>query len=268
MKTLTTLFALATLCATAYGQTIKALGYNTTNGQVVYSGTNILRMPSEVRFGTNSAGLNSGGQFLNLINGDGGVSILLGSNAITVNNRIAFGGTSSNALASAAATRTNLGLPLPALTNTSNADMLSALGAVQTIFKLKTSTTLYDTNELVADPDLFFVAEANKNYAVTLFIFSPTDPASSNFAAQITQTGDADIIGAWTKSAAADAFQPTGALVTERSEIFFPDDIPSGWAQHFTVIGGNSNSTITLNIAADDEARIGAGSYLKAEVIQ
>jgi hypothetical protein len=43
MKALTTLFALALFCATAYGQTIKALGYNTTNGQVVANtGTNVL----------------------------------------------------------------------------------------------------------------------------------------------------------------------------------------------------------------------------------
>jgi hypothetical protein len=136
------------------------------------------------------------------------------------------------------------------------------------IFKLKTSTTLYDTNELVADPDLFFVAEANKNYAVTLFIFSPGDPSSSsNFDAQITQTGDADIIGAWTKLAGTDAFKPTDSLVTDQSQIFESDDNRSSWAQHFTVIGGNTNSTITLNIAASNEARISAGSYLKAEII-
>jgi hypothetical protein len=136
------------------------------------------------------------------------------------------------------------------------------------IFKLKTSATLYDTNELVADPDLFFVAEANKNYAVTLFLFSPNDPAAStNFDAKITQTGDADIIGTWTKSAGTEYFVPTSASVTDQSEIFVSDDNKSGWAQHFTVIGGNSNSTITLNIAAVSEARIGAGSYLRAEII-
>jgi hypothetical protein len=261
MKTLTTLFALAILCAAASAQTIKSLGYDTASGEVVANtGTNVLTFTNEANFTSIRVGgdaiIDDGGKVL------WDTNQLVELETFTISQAPDFEGTA------AAITRTNLGLPLPALTNTSNADMLSALGAVQTIFKLKTSTTLYDTNELVADPDLFFVAEANKNYAVTLFIFSPTDPASSNFAAQITQTGDADIIGAWTKSAAADAFQPTGALVTERSEIFFPDDIPSGWAQHFTVIGGNSNSTITLNIAADDEARIGAGSYLKAEVIQ
>jgi hypothetical protein len=42
MKTLTTLFALAILSATACGQTIKALGYDTASGEVVYTGTNTL----------------------------------------------------------------------------------------------------------------------------------------------------------------------------------------------------------------------------------
>jgi hypothetical protein len=50
MKTLLTLL-LATLCAaTSYGQTMKALSYN-TNGVVAYSSTNALRFTNEVRFG-------------------------------------------------------------------------------------------------------------------------------------------------------------------------------------------------------------------------
>ena len=36
-----------------YGQTIKSLGYNTTNGQVVYSGTNTLTFTNTVNFGSN-----------------------------------------------------------------------------------------------------------------------------------------------------------------------------------------------------------------------
>jgi hypothetical protein len=52
MKTFLTLL-LATLCAaTGYGQTIKTLGYNTTNGQVIYTNTNILTFPTTVKFGT------------------------------------------------------------------------------------------------------------------------------------------------------------------------------------------------------------------------
>jgi hypothetical protein len=55
MKTLTTLLALATLCATAYGQTIKTLGYNTTNGEVVANtGTNTLTFTNALAFTTNA----------------------------------------------------------------------------------------------------------------------------------------------------------------------------------------------------------------------
>jgi hypothetical protein len=51
MKTLFFTLLLAALCAaTSYGQTIKALGYNTTNGQVVYTGTNNLNFISDVGF--------------------------------------------------------------------------------------------------------------------------------------------------------------------------------------------------------------------------
>jgi len=43
MKHFFLILLLATLCATGYGQTIKTLGYNTTNGQVVANtGTNVL----------------------------------------------------------------------------------------------------------------------------------------------------------------------------------------------------------------------------------
>ena len=51
MKTLLTIL-LATLCAaTGYGQTMKALSYNASNGVVAYSNTNDLQLPSSLRFG-------------------------------------------------------------------------------------------------------------------------------------------------------------------------------------------------------------------------
>mgnify|MGYP001555090169 CR=1 FL=1 len=46
MKHLATILLLA-LCATASAQTIKTLGYNTTNGEVVYSGTNTLHITND-----------------------------------------------------------------------------------------------------------------------------------------------------------------------------------------------------------------------------
>jgi hypothetical protein len=44
---LTLLFA--ALCATGYGQTLKSLMYNTTNGRVMYSGTNVLTFTNTIR---------------------------------------------------------------------------------------------------------------------------------------------------------------------------------------------------------------------------
>jgi hypothetical protein len=114
---------LVALCsATSFGQTIKTLGFNTTNGQVVANtGTNALTFTNAgVAFGgeitisgsTISGPVNSlsfeDGAFTGTIYMDGG-SIL-------------FSGATN-----AATTRTNLGLGLPALTNTSNVTMMRAL---------------------------------------------------------------------------------------------------------------------------------------------
>ena len=99
------LLAAALAAAPAAGQTIKSLGYNTTNGQIVYSGTNDLRFPATIRIGTNQSGFSSDGQFLTLTDGAGGVAMIIGTNAITSYDPIAFSSTGN-----AAATRTNLAL--------------------------------------------------------------------------------------------------------------------------------------------------------------
>jgi hypothetical protein len=48
------LAAAALAAAPAAGQTIKSLGYNTTNGQIVYSGTNALTFTNALQFSTNA----------------------------------------------------------------------------------------------------------------------------------------------------------------------------------------------------------------------
>ena len=98
------LLAAALAASPAAGQTIKSLGYNTTNGSIVYSGTNDLRFPATIRIGTNQSGFSSGGQFLTLTDAAGGVAMIIGTNAITSYDPIAFSSTGN-----AAATRTNLG---------------------------------------------------------------------------------------------------------------------------------------------------------------
>jgi hypothetical protein len=50
---LLTLLAALLLCASSHAQTIKSLGYNTTNGFVVYSGTNPLTFTNSLQFATN-----------------------------------------------------------------------------------------------------------------------------------------------------------------------------------------------------------------------
>jgi hypothetical protein len=48
------LLAAALAAAPAAGQTVKSLGFNTTNGQVVYSGTNPLTFTNSLQFSTNA----------------------------------------------------------------------------------------------------------------------------------------------------------------------------------------------------------------------
>ena len=131
MKTLLTIL-LATLCAaTSYGQTIKALGYNTTNGQVVYSGTNTLNFSNAFtvagELSVTVAGISGFGGTLSfeeaLFNVNGGDSDwALGGSGLTEVGVIAFFNTTN-----AAITRTNLGLGLHSVTNTSNVTMMRAL---------------------------------------------------------------------------------------------------------------------------------------------
>jgi hypothetical protein len=144
MKTLITLL-LALCAATGYGQTIKTLGYNTTNGEIV-AATNLV-WTNAFTFSTNTVAAqvrtNLGLGSTNAVS-FGSLSIADTNNAalnidttnavftsrVQINNTngIVFGGVNSNT--AAAVTRTNLSLGLPALTNTSNAGLLQALAGV------------------------------------------------------------------------------------------------------------------------------------------
>lgn len=105
MKTLFTLL-LAICAATGYGQTIKTLGYNTTNGRVVYSGTNTLTFTNAVLCNANVSAVD------------------LGADNLTVEGAIYF----TEALTNIAVTRTNLGLGATWLTNTNVTNFRSAIG--------------------------------------------------------------------------------------------------------------------------------------------
>jgi hypothetical protein len=105
-----------------YGQTLKSLMYNTTNGTVIYSGTNMLTFTNDVRFG--GGDLTVIGQVIS----GGGVSLsfedgsLSGAIVLETNSSIVFQGSS------AATTRTNLGLGATWLTNTNVTNFRTAIG--------------------------------------------------------------------------------------------------------------------------------------------
>jgi hypothetical protein len=178
MKTFLTLL-LATLCAaTSYGQTIKSLGFNSTNGQVI-AATNVV-WTNAFNFSTNTVAeqvrtnLGLGATWLTNTNVTNfRTAIGLGdTNDVTFKNLFVAGDyapPSSGSLAQfgeamdvftnyiqasvpvyfgqAATTRTNLGLPLPALTNTSNVTAMRALsGSTNTNHPFSGSVSVVGTN--------------------------------------------------------------------------------------------------------------------------
>ncbi len=118
MKKLALTLLFGILGVGVYGQTIKTLGFNTANGQVVANtGTNFLTF-------TNSIWLSADVKI------DDGVTIQSEGETyidsyFRFNQEIRFNATNSDA---ASFTRANLGLGLPVLTNTNNANFLNDLG--------------------------------------------------------------------------------------------------------------------------------------------
>ena len=126
MKHLLALLLLAACAVSAQGQTIKTLGYNTTNGSVVYAGTNNLTFTSTVFFGSDtsintSSGINYGGsEVINL------------EERTLVGDWVIGGALAFINATNVAATRTNLGLGATWLTNTDAEDFRTAIGLGET----------------------------------------------------------------------------------------------------------------------------------------
>ena len=192
MNHLLSLLLTAILCATASAQTIKTLGFNTTNGQVVANtGTNVLTFVSSTNLQTfspvkfrdwstgqemqivlsdqglatgypaTSGSIGVGGGRFEVNYGtanDWGIPLLfkyiesgvyetvspsdVGSDTYRFARSISFNNTTN-----AAITRTNLGLPLSALTNDSNVTMMRALsGSTNTNQPYSGSISVVGTN--------------------------------------------------------------------------------------------------------------------------
>jgi hypothetical protein len=197
MKTLTTLFALAILCATASAQTIKALGYDTASGEVVANtGTNVLTFTNEVGF------------------------------------------------TPAAAQAT-----------------LSALGAAQTIFTVKTNDqTIIDETNATTITDLTFATEPGARYVVTFYPIAEAQVGGTVF--QVVAS-NATVYGTWNLHATG--FGSTNELT---NEITSGVTDARGFLQTFYVEGATNSGAISVTFRsspATNTNTIKAGSFLRAD---
>jgi hypothetical protein len=180
MKTFLTIL-LATLCAaTSYGQTMKALSYNTSNGVVAYSSTNTLQLPASVKFG-GDAGINS--SVLQFTNED---RISLEETRF-VGNWTFEGGITFEA---AASVRTNLGLGAAWLTNGNVTNFRSAIGLGWSAITNTNVTNFLAAIGLSATNDVVFNSVNVTNAAATrtnlgLPLQALTNSSVTNFRAAI-----------------------------------------------------------------------------------
>ena len=174
---LLTLLAALLLCAPSHAQTIKSLGYNTTNGFVVYGGTNLLTFTNNVGFSSGRIEIGGGlgfwdataAEYALFFQSDEAVilsesrwndpSVRASLGFSTNLNTLWTATTSSNARSAvglgatwltntdADTFRSNIGLGLSALTNTSNVTAMRALaGSTNTNAPFSGSVSVVGTN--------------------------------------------------------------------------------------------------------------------------
>jgi hypothetical protein len=169
--------------------------------------------------------------------------------------------------------RTNLGIPLPALTNTSNADMLSALGAARAvIWAYKATNQTNGTTNLVSDTALTFTAAANTKYLVTANLGFEYDGGETMVGKFIIPT-NATAHGIWNIYFGALAnylFYPTEETVTNEQQFVNNHDGNVFVPQQFVLVTGANGGSVTFQFASTDANNVisSVGSYIKAEVIE
>jgi hypothetical protein len=288
---LLTLLAALILCAPSHAQTIKSLGVNTTNGFVVYGGTNALTFTNDTKIGSESISLEIVGSEIQIVSSASFEPLIIipaddpvalgGGYWSSPENRAAFGfstnlntlwtaTTSSNARSAvglgatwltntdADTFRSNIALGLPALTNTSNVTFLSAVGAAQTIFSVRTND-LSITNETNAtSTGLSFNTEPNARYVVTLYpiVFGNTE-------VQMVAS-NSTLFGQW--NGLGTGFASTTELTNSRT--FSSGSDNRGAFQTFYVEGGTNAGSISMTFrssTATNTNTIKAGSFLRAD---
>ena len=157
---LTLLAALTILVSPAAAQTIKSLGFNTTNGRVVANtGTNVLTFTNSIKFGNGSL-IGEYGIYFGTTN-DFGINLEEAKIVSISNNPILDFGDGSNIQANwpisflntnaSRTTRTNLGVGLPLLTNTSITNFQAALFSTNTAPTNTTNVSAWTTIQIGAN---------------------------------------------------------------------------------------------------------------------
>ena len=210
------LLAAALAAAPAAGQTIKSLGYNTTNGQVVYSGTNPLTFTNSLQFATNAraatrtnlGGTTVGNAVFTATNAAAAATAIgLGTANEVTFGRVAAGNTSlsTNGFSGgdfavtagyaltfvsggvASTTRTNLGLPGTWLTNTDVTNFRTAIGLGAT--NNVTFSNITATGSLAVSNAATFSTNVTVNGNISVGSLTTTTP--STWALDATQTAAA-----------------------------------------------------------------------------
>jgi hypothetical protein len=251
------ILVLAACAVTGYGQTVKSLGYNTTNGQVVYSGTNTLRFTNGLIIGggTDSVRLTvSGSELTFYTSANGNVLRIPSDDPVEFSGgywsspetRAAFGfSTNLGGLwtaTNAAAARTNLGLAATA----------------QTIFTVKTNDqTMIDETNATTITDLTFATEPGARYVVTFV------PIVQNGALVQISASNALVFGNW--NTVSTGFASTNPITNEAT-IGTSGTLRSP-VQVFYVEGGTNAGAIsaTFRGATNSTNTIKAGSFLRAD---
>lgn len=231
MNHLLSILLTAILCASASAQTIKSLGYNTTNGQVVYSGTNNLQFTNQIFFGPDAS-----------IDPNGGTFRWGGAEVFNLEES-RFATTLS--FDNAKETRENLG------------------AARVAIWARQTNNVTNDSNVTFTNTSLTFTAVANTKYVVELGVLA-TDNNGGAIDAKIVTSNAPTVRGYWRNT-------QTHVTNSEEFFQFEQGGGSQFAEQKFIVEAGTNNAPVTFQFKTQTlsyEVIINAGSYLKAEVIE
>jgi len=283
MKHLLLTLLLATLCATGYAQTLKSVMIDTNGVQVNQFGNGSQSNPAIKLGATNWGFWRATGPDRIFVSVNGSTGVTFTSNSVVattfsgnLSGGVAIGSGQSISFtggANVSGTRTNLGLGATWLTNTNATNFRTAIGvSPATIWAYKVTNQTNTTTNLVSDTALTFTAAANTKYAVELFLV--IGDGADGISAFFASTNSPSLFGFWAYVEPANNIYGTtaNAITNEAFLIAADSGDPTSFVQTFVAVGPtNTNATITFQFkkaSTDGTAVIGAGSYLKAEVIE